>query len=141
MARRSVTDRGRLRYLNLQSRLELPAWYHPLLPCPSCPHDQKQPHPDDRDPNSSRDALTSRREAFDGNGRRHEGHRAEIHDSDDEEDHHQTDAAAAALESETQAMSPSRGHIGRERMAAPWRLAAAGKLPRLPCGELEETHE
>src|SRR5207302_5379647 len=55
----------------------------------------------------------------------------------DQEDHHQTGTAVAAVESETQAVSPRRAGVGRQRTAAPGGLAAAGKVTRLPRGELE----
>jgi len=45
---------------------------------------RKQPCPTDASTGGSRDALTGRRETFGGDGCRHDGHRAQGHDSDDE---------------------------------------------------------
>jgi hypothetical protein len=50
---------------------------------PGGSRDQKQPCPDDDGPDGSRDALTSRCETFDGDGCRHDRHRAKVHDPDD----------------------------------------------------------
>ena len=47
---------------------------------PGCSRDQKQPCPDDDGPGGSRDALTGRCETFDGDGCRHDSHRAKVHD-------------------------------------------------------------
>jgi hypothetical protein len=81
---------------------------------PGCSHDQKQPcaH-DDHGPNGSPDALTRRCETFDRDGCGHDSHRAEIHDSDDQENRHQAGTALAAVETETQALSPGRAGVGR----------------------------
>ena len=54
---------------------------------PGCSRDQEQPRPDDDGSDGSRDALTGRCETFDGDGCRHDSHRAQVHDPDDEEDH------------------------------------------------------
>jgi hypothetical protein len=51
---------------------------------PGCSRDQKQPCPDDDGPDGSRDALTGRCETFDGDGCRHDRHRAKVHDPDDQ---------------------------------------------------------
>ena len=67
---------------------------------PGCSRDQKQPCPDDDGPGGSRDALTGRCETFDGDGCRHDSHRAKVHDPDDQEDRHQTGTALAAVEAE-----------------------------------------
>src|SRR5207249_1400014 len=58
------------------------------------------------------------------------------HDADYQEDRHQTDTAAAAVEAEAQAVSPGRACVGPQRTAAPGRFTAAGKVTRLPRGEL-----
>ncbi|HMF50563.1 MAG TPA: hypothetical protein VK603_18055, partial [Candidatus Saccharimonadales bacterium] len=86
---------------------------------PGCSRDQKQPCPDDDGPGGSGDALTGRCETLDGDGCRHDSHRAKVHDPDDQEDRHQTDTTVAAVESEAQAVSPGRTGVGRQRMAAP----------------------
>src|SRR6266536_3303072 len=70
---------------------------------PGCSRDQKQPCPDDDGPDGSRDALTSRCETFDGDGCRHDSHRAQVHDPDDQQDRHQTGTTVAAVEAEAQA--------------------------------------
>ena len=85
---------------------------------PGCSRDQKQPCPHDDGPGGSRDALTGRCETFDGDGCRHDSHRAKVHDADDQEDRHQTDTAVAAVEAEAQAVSPGRaGSDGNVRRA------------------------
>ena len=43
---------------------------------PGCSRDQEQPCPDHDGPDASRDALTGRCETFDGDGCRHDRHRA-----------------------------------------------------------------
>ena len=63
-------------------------------------HDQEQPCPDDDGSNGSRCALTRRGETFDGDGCRHDRHRAQIHDADDEEDRRQAGTAGGAVETE-----------------------------------------
>ena len=80
---------------------------------PGSLRDQKQPSHDANGPDGSRYALTVRRKTFDGNGCRHDNHRAKVHDSDDEKDRHQTDTALAAVKAEAQAMSPGRAGVGR----------------------------
>ena len=75
---------------------------------PSCSRDQEQPCPDDDGSDASRDALTGWCETFDGDGCRHDSHRAQVHDPDDEEDRRQAGTAVAAVEAEAQAVSPSR---------------------------------
>src|SRR6267154_5534520 len=105
---------------------------------PGCAHDQKQSCLDDDGPGGSRDALTGRSETFDGDGCRHDSHRAKIYDPDDQEDRHETDTAVGAVEAEEQAVSPGRAGVGRQRTPAPGCLPAPGKVTRLPRGELEE---
>src|SRR5438876_11489875 len=104
---------------------------------PGCSRDQKQPCPDDDGPDGLREARTGRCETFDGDGCRHDGHRAKVHDPDDQKDRYETEAALAAVEAEAQAVSPGRAGVGQQRTAAPWCLTAAGKVTRLPLGELE----
>src|ERR1700741_185790 len=53
---------------------------------PGCPRDQEQPSPEDDGSDGSCEALTGGCETFDGNGGRHDSHRAQIHDPKDEED-------------------------------------------------------
>jgi len=65
-----------------------------------CSRDQKQPCRDDDGPGDSRDALTGRCETLDGNGCRHDSHRAKVHDPDDQEDCDQADTAVSAVEAE-----------------------------------------
>ena len=96
-------------------------------PEPDCSRDQNQPCPDDDGPGGSRDALTGRCETLDGDGCRHDSHRAKVHDPDDQEDRHQTDTAVAAVETEAQAVSPGRAGVGPQGTAAPGRHPAAGK--------------
>ena len=78
------------------------------------------------------DALTSRGEMFDGDGCRHDSHRAKIHDPEDQENRHQTATTVAAVETQAQAVSPGRAGVGRQGTAAPGRRPAAGKVARLP---------
>src|SRR5512132_468858 len=104
---------------------------------PGWSRDQKQPCPDGDDPDGSRHALTGRCETFDGDGCRHDSHRAKVHDPDDQEDRHQTETAVAAVEAEAQAVSQGRASVGRQRTAAPGRLPTVGEVTRLPRGELE----
>lgn len=73
---------------------------------PGSPDEQKQSCPNADGPDDSCDALPGRCETFDRYGCRHDGHRAKIHDADDEEDRHRTCAALAAVKSEVQAVSP-----------------------------------
>ncbi len=93
-------------------------------PEPGYSRDQKQPCPDDDDPDGSRDAVTRRSETFDGDGCRHDSHRANVHDPDDQEDRHQTGTAVAAVEAEAQA------RVARPRRRRP---AAYGRA-RVPPG-------
>jgi hypothetical protein len=103
-----------------------------------CSRDQKQPCTDSHDPEGSRDALTGRRETFDGDGCRHDSHRAQFHHPDDEEDRRQADAALAAVETEAQPpVSPGRAGVRRQRTAASWCLPAEGKVTCLPRGKLK----
>src|SRR5260370_24019961 len=104
---------------------------------PGCSRDQEQPCPDDDGPDGSRGALTGRCETLDGDGCRHGSHRAQVHEPDDQEDRRQTGTAVAAVETEAQAVSPSRAGVGWQRAAAPGGLSAAGKGTRLPRGQLE----
>jgi hypothetical protein len=87
---------------------------------PRCSGDQEQPCPDDDGSHGSRDALTGRRETFEGNGCRHDSHRARVHDPNDEEDRRQGGRVAAAAEAEAQPGSPGRAGIRRQRTVAPW---------------------
>jgi hypothetical protein len=75
--------------------------------------DQKPSCPDGDGPDGSRDALTGRRETFDGDGCRHESHCAKVHDPDDQEDQHQAGTALDAVEAETQAVPPGGAGVGR----------------------------
>ena len=61
---------------------------------PGCSRDQKQPCSDDDGPDGSRDALTGRCEAFDGDRCPHDSHRAKVHDPDCVEDPHQAGSSA-----------------------------------------------
>jgi hypothetical protein len=56
---------------------------HEHIPPPNCHsaggvRDQKQPGRDDDGPSDARDALTGRRETFNGDGRPHDSHRSAI---------------------------------------------------------------
>jgi len=70
-------------------------------------------------------------------GRRHDGHRAKVHDPDDQQDRRQTGTAVAAVEAQAQAVSPGRAGVGRQRAAAPGCLPTTCKLTCLPRGALE----
>ena len=94
---------------------------------PSCSRDQEQPCPDGDGPGGSRDALTGWCETFDGDGCRHDSHRAQVRDPDDEEDRRQPGAAVAAVEAEAQAVSPGRAGVRRQYAAAPRCLPAAAR--------------
>jgi hypothetical protein len=61
---------------------------------PGCSRDQKQPYPDENGPGGSRDALTGWCKTLDGDGCRHDSHRAKVHDPDNQEDRDQTGTAA-----------------------------------------------
>ena len=91
---------------------------------PGCSRDQKQPCPDGDGPDDSRDALTGRCETFDGDGCRYDGHRAKVHDPDDQEDRHQTQHSIGCS-----------GGRGAGRVARPCRRrpAACGRA-RVPPG-------
>ena len=104
---------------------------------PGGSRDQKQPYPDDDGSDGVCDALTNRGETLDGDGYRHDRHRAKVHDPDAQEDRHQTGTAVAAVESEAQAMSPGRAGVRRQRRAAPRCRPAGGKVTCLPRAELE----
>jgi hypothetical protein len=58
-----------------------------------------------------------------------------------EEDHHETGATADAVGAEAQAVLPRRVGVGRQSAAAPGCFPAAGKMTRLPRGELEATSD
>ena len=94
---------------------------------PGCSRDQEQPCPDDDGPDGSRDALTGRCETFDGDGCRHDSHRAQVHDPDDEKDRRQAGTAVAAVEAEAQAVSP--GRVARPCRRPP---ATYGRAPAPP---------
>jgi len=94
---------------------------------PSCSRDQEQPCPDGDGPGGSRDALTGWCETFDGDGCRHDSHRAQVRDPDDEEDRRQAGTAVAAVEAEAQAVSPGRAGVRRQYAAAPRCLPAAAR--------------
>ena len=90
---------------------------------PRCSRDEKQPCPDDDGPDGSRDALTGRRETFDGDGWSHHSHHAKVHHAYNHEDHHEIGTTAATLEAEVKAVSPGRaGGVAHTHGA----LAAAG---------------
>src|SRR5262249_54085294 len=114
-----------------------------------CSRDRKHPSTDDDRSDDSRNVLTGGSETFDGDGCRHDSHRAKVHDSDDQEDRYQTGTALGAVESEAETVPPGRDRIGREcqrslagarahtRSSVDGCVAAAGEVMRLPCGELE----
>ena len=86
---------------------------------PGCPRDPKQCDRNDNRSDGSRDAPTGRGETFGGDGGRYDGHRAQVHDPDDQQDRRQAGAAAAAVEAEAQAMSPGGAGVGQQRTAGP----------------------
>src|SRR5260221_3533020 len=51
---------------------------------PGCPRDQDHPRPDDDGADGARDALAGRCEAFGGDGCRHDRHRAQVYDTDNQ---------------------------------------------------------
>ena len=104
---------------------------------PGCSRDQERPCPDDGGSDGSRDALTGRCETFDRHRCRHDSHRAKVHDPDDQEDRHETDTAVDAVEAEAEAVSPGCACVRPQRTPAPGCLPAAGKVTRLPRGELK----
>ena len=80
---------------------------------PDCPRDQEQPCRDDDGSDGSGGALAGWRETLDGDGCRHDSHRAQVYGPDDEEDRHQTETAAAAVEAELTGTFKKRGFISR----------------------------
>jgi hypothetical protein len=92
----------------------------------SCSRDQEQACPDGDGSEGARGTLSRRRETFDGICCRHDNHRAQIHDPDDQEDRRQTGTAVAAVKAEAHAVSPGRG--GVRLQPAPRCLPAAGKV-------------
>ena len=73
-----------------------------------CSRDQKQPRHNDSNPKGTRDGLSGRCDTLDGDGCRHDSHRAKVHNPDDKKDRHQTSTALGAVESKAHAVSP--GH-------------------------------
>ncbi|HSU05559.1 MAG TPA: hypothetical protein VLI93_08300, partial [Acetobacteraceae bacterium] len=104
---------------------------------PGCSRNQDKPCPDAHGSDGARDAFTGRCETFNGDGCRHDSHRAQVHDSYDQEDRHQIGTTATAVEAEAQAVSPGRADGRRQRTAAARCLPAAGKVICLQRGELE----
>jgi hypothetical protein len=82
-------------------------------PEPNGSHDQQQSRPYDDGADRSRNALTCRCKTFDGDGCRHDSHRAKVHDPDDKEDCRQTGTTVVAVKAEAQAVSPGRTGVGR----------------------------
>jgi len=82
---------------------------------PGYARDQEQPRPDDDDSDGPCDALTGRCETFDGDSCRHDSHRVQVHDPDNEEDRRQAGTAAAAVEARRrpcrQAVPASAGNV------------------------------
>lgn len=74
-------------------------------PSRSC--DQEDSHPNDNCSDDSRDNFASGCEAFSSDGYRHEHHRPQVHDSEDQENRHQPGAAITATETEPKSLSPS----------------------------------
>ena len=104
---------------------------------PDRSRDEKPSCPDNDRSDGSRDTLTGRYETLEGDGCRHHRHRAQVHDPDNQEDRRQTGTAIGAAETEAQAVSPGRAGVGRQRTITPGYLPAAGKVTRLPSGELK----
>jgi hypothetical protein len=67
---------------------------------PGCSSDEKQSCSDE-----SRDAFIGGRKTFGGDGCRHDSHRAQIHDPENQEDCRQAAAAMDAVKTETQTVS------------------------------------
>src|SRR5580704_10407017 len=74
---------------------------------------QEQPHRDSSRPDGPPDLLSGRRETFGGDGCGYGSHRTQVHDPHDEENHRQAGTAVTAVETEVQAVSPSRVGICR----------------------------
>ena len=87
-------------------------------PQPDCSCDQKQPCSDEHDPDGSRDEIPGRCQTFEGDGCRHSGHHAKVHDPDDQKDRRQPETALAAVQAEAQALSPGRAGVRRQRPTA-----------------------
>ena len=68
--------------------------------------DQEQACSDDDKSDGSSDVLTGWGKAFYGDGRCYESHRAQVHDTENQEDRCQASTTVAAVEAETQAVSP-----------------------------------
>ena len=68
--------------------------------------DQEQACSDDDKSDGSSDVLTGWGKAFYGDGRCYDSHRAQVHDTENEEDRCQASTTVAAVEAETQAVSP-----------------------------------
>ena len=90
--------------------------------------DQDQTRDDGDRADRASDALAGGGEAFDGDRRRDHGHRAKVHDADDEQDRHQAGAAEAALDAELQAVS--QAVPASAGSARPARRASRGSRPR-----------
>jgi len=83
-----------------------------------CSREQEQPCPDDAGSDGSRDALTGGCETFKSDGCRHYCHHTQVHDPHDQQDRRQAGTVVAAVETETQAVSPVRDGIVRPRPGA-----------------------
>lgn len=105
----------------------------------TCTRDQVQPEDDDEDSDPFRHVFAGWGETFGSDGCSHDGHRAQIHNADDEEDHRQAGTAGAAVQAEAQAVSPSCADVRLQRAATCRCLSAAVKLMCLPHGELQRT--
>ena len=68
--------------------------------------DQEQACSDDDKSDGSSDVLTGWGKAFYGDGRCYDSHRAQVHDTENQEDRCQASTTVAAVEAETQAVSP-----------------------------------
>jgi hypothetical protein len=95
---------------------------------PGCSRDQKQPCPDDDGSDGSRDALTGRCETFDGDGCRHDSHRAKVHDPDDQEDRPVLAFLADGKSWSSSALALALGASQRTVQRALDSLAAAGEV-------------
>ena len=76
---------------------------------------KEQRDPDDASSHEPRGALTRRRKAFNGDGRRHGRHRAQLHDPGDHEDPCQIGTAVAAAEAEPQTVSKGGARLCQQR--------------------------
>ena len=77
---------------------------------------------------------------FEGYGPCHDGHGAQVHDTDHQQNRRESGAAMAALKTDSQSISPRRGGaVGYGSAATLRQLSAVGQAIRLPPRELQST--